>query len=673
MRQFTKASTIDIRLNEEKFYFPGQTIEGNVLLHLQKPAKTNCIRISFSGDMQIAIKDKETINLFQKTEILPVSPNSNGKAQILDAKQHTFPFTFVVPENLPSSLELGKRKAHIRYKLTAIHDRPMVPETLSAKADYYVQILEYIDVESPEYNQPKEQALDFVLPTGRQQCQLKTSMPRFGYTRGDLVKLKILLTHYERFVKEGAIRVDLIRAVDIRTPRNSLGKEEVLKSINHNVNIIGPYNFSQDFHSQLPIPTSTPPSIRYRDKVIDIYYKIRIRLFMSHTKKDEWQQQLELPIVVGTWPKASVPIDDDDDEVDVPIGLSDEDEDEDEDDRHSVASVSPIKMTTSRSSTTLLQQQQYQVPQHRRNPSASLRSAPSASAVTLSTSKHLQQNSAVMRSDSNASRSSQKSRNSQASWRSSQSWEPHASPTLSRNTSAGTAITYPEITLHNGPIGNTNGGTVQQSFFNRSSSTPDLLAQQQHCSTQYEQQQQQQQQQQQYYQHYPQQQISRPSSGPYYPYMTSHVTQPITQNNNASNTTNYQGRPSSITTGGPSSGIYRQQQYSPSGSNPARMPVPNRSYPYTDEWDDQQQHQHQQRQQQPYPYPYPQHSFHHQQQQQQQPYRMSEEAVSSDDSDDSDDDGDLLRIIEKKKKREKRAAQATVAAITEGINSMYKY
>lgn len=62
----------------------------------------------------------------------------------------------------------------------------MVPESLCAKADYTVPILELVDVDLPRYTKPQEQTMDFVPPKSKpgQQCQLKTSIPRFGYTRG---------------------------------------------------------------------------------------------------------------------------------------------------------------------------------------------------------------------------------------------------------------------------------------------------------------------------------------------------------------------------------------------------------------------------------------------------------------------------------------------------------
>ncbi|CDH53650.1 hypothetical protein RO3G_16836 [Lichtheimia corymbifera JMRC:FSU:9682] len=635
MRHLTKGSTtIDIRLNEEKFYFPGELIKGVVVVHPKHPTKTNHIRLTFSGEVHISVKDKETFNLFQKTEILPVS--THGKAQVLEAKQHTFPFEFAVPDDLPSTMEFGKRKTYIRYRLTAIHDRPMVPESLCAKADYTVPILELVDVDLPRYTKPQEQTMDFVPPKSKpgQQCQLKTSIPRFGYTRGDLVKPTILLNHYERFVRKGAIKVDLVRIVDIKTSRNTLTKEDVLKSMEHDANIIGPYNFSQAFHPQLLIPTSTPPTVKYKEKIIEVQYRIRIRLYMTGKKTAHETQLVEMPIVIGTWPKATLPIDDDDD-YDSQEGpmLSDEESDE-EDDQKSVLSIPPPPQPTQSRSSTFATPQQA----HRRTPSISLQSTPSASTITLTLQNtHIGNSNGVVRSDSNASRSSNRSRGSVASWRSSQSWD--RSPTLSRNTSACTNITNPETSMYNGRNLVVSAGS--QTYINRTPSTPEFgsainnmatappppqpyyydsssYMQQQHQAYQYQQQQQQ--------QRYDYAGMSNSS-------VPTHVLQPLSTNNTvvaASSSTSSSASPRS--------------PISPSTTTTTTNKMPHRNYNY-DFYDDSE----------------PASTFSPPRPTTHSSYQPS--TLSSDDSDDSDDEGDLLRIIEKKKKQAERERRA----------NMYKY
>lgn len=66
--------------------------------------KVNPIIIKFSGAIFISAKDKEAIPLFQNVKLLPIN---EGKSKILEAKQYTFPFEFLVPKDLPSAMDVN--------------------------------------------------------------------------------------------------------------------------------------------------------------------------------------------------------------------------------------------------------------------------------------------------------------------------------------------------------------------------------------------------------------------------------------------------------------------------------------------------------------------------------------------------------------------------------------
>ena len=76
-----------------------------VTIHPKSPTKTNHITLRFTGEVFLSIKDKETITLFQKTETIAVA-NDGAKTHVLDAKQHNYDFEFVVPDDLPSAMEV---------------------------------------------------------------------------------------------------------------------------------------------------------------------------------------------------------------------------------------------------------------------------------------------------------------------------------------------------------------------------------------------------------------------------------------------------------------------------------------------------------------------------------------------------------------------------------------
>ncbi|KAI9279786.1 hypothetical protein BY458DRAFT_12083 [Sporodiniella umbellata] len=301
------SKVIDIALSEEKFYFPSETIRGSVIVQPKSSIRANSVTVKFSGS--IVVSDKECISLFQTHKQYAVG---EGKTK-LELKPYNFPFEFLVPDNLPSALDFGKKKlVRIEYKLTAVLDRPMMLESLCPKIEYPVTILEYVDVTKDTFNRPVDKE-KVVSAANCGQCRVQLSVPRSGYTRGETVAATIVVGTNSSYVRKNALIVDLIRKIKIQTAKNKIEEEHVLKSSKYDLNIIGPYNFSQSTTSQLII-RNTPPTVRYKGKILKIHYKIRAKVILNDEKTSNSTSFVELPIVVGTWPPADVPIDDDDDE-----------------------------------------------------------------------------------------------------------------------------------------------------------------------------------------------------------------------------------------------------------------------------------------------------------------------------------------------------------------------
>ncbi|KAI8375059.1 hypothetical protein EDC96DRAFT_541518 [Choanephora cucurbitarum] len=410
---------------------------GFVIVHPKSAIKVNSIQLKFYGEVFINLKEKEYNTLFEKTLALSVYPNSTVPRQTtLDASEHSFSFEFIVPKNseLPSSMEAR----HIRYTINAILDRPMIPETLCPKADYTVSLLEYIDIEQPQFRVPQEKSQDIMLSKAKynQKCMLRASIPRLGFTRGDIVPLKVIIDHFTSYERKNGVTVDLVRTVEIRTTRHTVFKETTLKSTPHDIDTS--QQQQQVISCQILIPTSTPPSIRYKDKVLRFHYKVRISACFG--KKEICA--LDLPIVIGTWPRAAVPIDDDDDNSDEQYAkeddfglqldssiMTDEDEQHGFEDDDSIRTSSVDDQSSVRNSSTIMPSWQYKL-------------------VNGKEEKF------VARSDSVASRASNHSASSHQSTR---SWEHHYyyqqqahhppsnnNYNLSRNTSQCTTVSSPD-------------------------------------------------------------------------------------------------------------------------------------------------------------------------------------------------------------------------------------
>jgi hypothetical protein len=179
-----------------------------------------------------------------------------------------------------------------------------------------------------------------------------------------------------------------------------------------------------------------------------------------------------MPFVVGTWPRADIPIDDDDDDELIQLlgetMLSDDDDDDNNgyQDGDVGNGNGPYESDRREANLSLSShQKRYSV-------------LSSSSATTLT----LQKNSTLVgRSDSTQSRVSHKSVGSVSSWRSSQSLENN---NLSRTTSASLAPGDPQQYQHQQQMyqgygrNSTSSDMIYPSsnHLNRSSSTPDLLA-----------------------------------------------------------------------------------------------------------------------------------------------------------------------------------------------------
>ncbi|KAI8083079.1 uncharacterized protein BX664DRAFT_188996 [Halteromyces radiatus] len=473
MLSLTKSTkNIDIQLEEEKYYFPGQIIKGVINVHPKHPTKTNNIVLKFTGEFSLSLKEKDTICLFQNTKIINVnsSDEEQTKSIILESKLYTFPFEFLVPNDiqLPSTMDFNK-KTRIRYTLSALHDKHMVPESLCPKVDYPVHILEFIDIDDKKYKIPQLKTSHVPLsninnPSSSSSCIIRVSIPRYGFTRGDIVPLSLVIHHIEPITLSEAIDISLIRTVEIRNNKINQTKEDILKSIKCDIDINGTSShFSQAMKRQLLVPTSTPPSTQFRDNLLQIQYKVRVnaQLQANNQQKDKKTQQdgtctIDIPIVIGTYPRASIPIDDDDDNNDNDIyletdfidmatnSISSESNLNDSssiisDDRNAGSTISSLYLSQVEQHHIMESDQIRQLKKYSSESSSGNSSSSTIKLTARPTHGSDIGNGTVGRSDSLASRTSNKSSSSFSSYRSNQSWE-NSSPSLSRNTSFSTNV-----------------------------------------------------------------------------------------------------------------------------------------------------------------------------------------------------------------------------------------
>ncbi|CAM0140702.1 hypothetical protein VKS41_007962 [Umbelopsis sp. WA50703] len=294
-----------ITLNDSRFFFPGDTLQGTVTLSLDKPTKTNCIRVTFKGDVEA---NGDSVNLFTKQIKLA------SDAIILEARTHTFPFEFLVDKNLnlPSSTKL--KRGSIVYVLTAIHERPLIPDALSLKTEYPLQILENINAELPEFAHEAEMCQDVAVNGSAdhsRKARVIAKMPRFAFVRGDIIPLELTIKHVTKVTRQKAIKVELIRIALFGKSKNQQPVQHSIRSLQIDLDISSDNN-TFTTSPRLLVPSSTPPTIDLNGKILSVQYQVRISITLDSpgmVLSKAHDVVLEIPIVVATWPPATVPID----------------------------------------------------------------------------------------------------------------------------------------------------------------------------------------------------------------------------------------------------------------------------------------------------------------------------------------------------------------------------
>ncbi|OZJ03488.1 hypothetical protein BZG36_04025 [Bifiguratus adelaidae] len=395
-----------ISLDEERYYFPGETLKGTVHLNLAKPAKVNALRVIFSGEVSINFKDKQAIPIFTEfrdvlrsdsrspissavsstynIENSSLSSDDSGIAldrfkgigpKLLEARAYTFPFEFRVPVDVPlPSHTQHFSEGSVSYYLRAWVDKSMTPPRLCPRTELSIPILERIDVSIPRFCLGSHTRVEIGFGNSLEDDSaiVTVEVPKNGFVRGEPIAVTVAIEHIFSLVKKKAVNIALCREARFSaSQKNTRVNKRIIKHIDVDINIPGPTSLRQKFTEQILIPTHTPPTISTslsgtferagRDsdtdsglvmqhsksisKNIEIRYQILVTVdlddpqrlgilnssklarqmaeipsaMLTHTEFKGTNAQrhvvvITIPITVGTWPFAALPIDDDEED-----------------------------------------------------------------------------------------------------------------------------------------------------------------------------------------------------------------------------------------------------------------------------------------------------------------------------------------------------------------------
>ncbi|KAI8142135.1 hypothetical protein BJV82DRAFT_148523 [Fennellomyces sp. T-0311] len=355
-----KTKEFYIDLQDNRYYTPGEIVRGEVVLDLAKPTKINHIRVTLSGVVQVGAS---SLTLFNRECQIATAPDDSGRAHQLEAKSNRFPFELSIPgasAELPTSMKLGDGSG-VRYTLSAVLKVPFsVIQTWSPQDSREISIVEQIDVSLPEYcARPR---VDEQVRFQENTAVVSMKIPKVAIVRGDILPVTAIIKHYKAFQKPQCVKISLIRWFhQFGKGKSQPGLEKVVKSRKYDLKLTSENGFNTEIVAKLFIPQSVPPTTQQSGRILRVKYAAHIEVDLNTVNRDDPRYveshfvKMDIPILIGTIPKAEVSIEDDESEEEeselstTVANLKLEEEEEEEEQPSSPAPPSPVKSVPSSS------------------------------------------------------------------------------------------------------------------------------------------------------------------------------------------------------------------------------------------------------------------------------------------------------------------------------------
>ncbi|XP_031621450.1 arrestin domain-containing protein 17 [Contarinia nasturtii] len=296
-------------------YYAGQTLNGQVKLQLNSPKNIRGIIVRFLGEANTKWSETKKVRDDQGKEVDETEELTgheeyfenhyyllgakNGSEINLPSGEHTYPFSCVLPGNLPSSYE--GEFGHVRYTIKVTLDRPWKFDQDTKMA---FTIISPLDLnQNARLKEPMALNLEksfccFCCKSGPLKAEV--IIPCGGYVPGQSIPITADITNASN-VKVERLRVILRKTVVFKTnhPRRDLKKEKTtISEIS-----VGPVeeHSSKNWQQNIEIPP-LPPSNLINCGIIDLDYELKIELNVSGAHRD---LEGKLPITLGTIPLAT--------------------------------------------------------------------------------------------------------------------------------------------------------------------------------------------------------------------------------------------------------------------------------------------------------------------------------------------------------------------------------
>ncbi|XP_062503509.1 arrestin domain-containing protein 3-like [Corticium candelabrum] len=271
--QFTNGQTV---------YYPGQTLSGSIVLELSEPVRSRSVCLGIHGEAYVTKKEGKIRyydNACYLNHVLKLWNAPPGQ-ESLPTGIHQFPFSFKLPDRLPTSFEhdggfLAAERGYIRYWIVASVDRPW---HFDIKCKVPFTILEYIDINDAcllhsMTSENEKQLCCCCCASGP--LSLSASVDRMGYCPGETVTISASAENHSSRQLLG-LQARLVAVTTLFPNSGNLRRNKVTVTQKGTGRAIQPRGNDSWRNAKLEIPALPPTINSCRILARDYYVQVEI-------------------------------------------------------------------------------------------------------------------------------------------------------------------------------------------------------------------------------------------------------------------------------------------------------------------------------------------------------------------------------------------------------------
>ncbi|CAK9821021.1 Arrestin domain-containing protein 2 [Anthophora plagiata] len=293
-------------------YMPGDTVTGTIILEIAKEKNIRGLTLSVKGEASVEWSESETqsntdntsstrsVSYYNSEKYFHLKFNILGshKSNQMTIKGgfYTYPFTFNLPYNIPSSFE--HTYGYVRYTMKATIDRPWKFNHECKAAFTVISPLNLNQYRQDCIGIDDESTHNFccccICFFKRDSLNLRVRAPSSGYVPGQMINSIINHTLSSNAVCIASFKMILEQEIEFHATTKTKTVSSEVKTTKH----LGPFPVSNQINLELLIPP-LPPSKLEHCSIIDLNYHLKIQVQVSGPHCNVVKKY---PLLIGTVP-----------------------------------------------------------------------------------------------------------------------------------------------------------------------------------------------------------------------------------------------------------------------------------------------------------------------------------------------------------------------------------